>query len=144
MSFIFRKNATGVLTANNSQPFSHRNPILLHPVSVGFPRSPPESLGTFPEKTGSCFSTTDYFFNISNTNYYFWTSSKGSDFAAQPCLPSVSLLIYPFIFLFLKSGLAAQAGLEPLALQAILLPQCSQHLRLEMLVTTAPCCCFCF
>lgn len=74
-------------------PFSHNHPVPLHPVSAGFPRSPLESPGTFPEKTGSCFSTTDHFSNTSNTYYYFWTS-KDSDFAVNGLSPAFCLSLY--------------------------------------------------
>lgn len=134
----------GVLIANNSRSFSHNNPIPLHPASAGFPRSPLESPGTFPEKTGSCFSTTDHFSNISNTYYYFWTSSKGSGFAVNGLSPAfcLSLFIHVFFFFF-RSGLLPGQPQTP-STPVILLPQCPQQLGREMPVTTAPGYFFCF
>lgn len=119
--------------------------IPLHPVSAGFPRSPLESPGTFPGKTGSCFSTTDHFSNISNTYYYFWTSSKGSDFAVNGLSPAFCLSLYLsmyFSFFAIRSCCPGQP--QTPSTPVILLPQCPLQLGFEMPVTTAPCYFFCF
>lgn len=131
--------------ANNSWPFSHNHPVPLHPVSAGFPRSSLESPGTFPEKTGSCFSTTDHFSNISNTYYYFWTSSKGSDFAVNGLSPAFCLSLYLSMYFSLFEIRSCCLGRpQTPSTPVILLPQCPQQLELDMPVTTAPCYFFCF